>query len=218
MIETSPIDKIVRSVLHHPRVEALGLTVIKGVLLNLNQLLREQRIAGGWAAAAIVPVTSRDCFEIVQRVRDEMRSAYVQVINPDRVLNKDHVILSLQNVVAAHQHGYNKMNRVDSELLLVMAGVNNFEMAVKALAPKDKGDVVLVAFSANKDEALESVRLFEKYADSRARELAFSNSGPRLSTLVEMYGIPKDSLAELSEEELAKALAERGAIFYAKYR
>jgi tRNA threonylcarbamoyladenosine modification (KEOPS) complex Cgi121 subunit len=188
------------------------------VLPNLNQLLLERRIAGGWAAAAIIPVTDEDCFAIVQKVRDEMRSTYVQVIDPDRVLNEDHVILSLQDVVSAHQHGYNKMNRVDSELLLVMAGVNNFEVAVKALAPKGKGDVVLVSFYASRDEVLASIRLFEKYAHSHARELAFSNESPRLSSLLEVYGIPKDSMARLSEKELTNALVERGAIFYAKYR
>jgi tRNA threonylcarbamoyladenosine modification (KEOPS) complex Cgi121 subunit len=184
----------------------------------MNQLLRERRIAGGWAAAAIIPVTDEDCFAIVQKVRDAMRSTYVQVIDPDRVLNEDHVILSLQDVVSAHRHGYNKMNRVDSELLLVMAGVNNFEVAVKALAPKDKGDVVLVSFSASGDEALASIRLFEKYAHSHARELAFSNEGPRLSSLLEVYGIPKNSMARLGEEDLTNALVERGAIFYARYR
>ncbi len=188
------------------------------MLANLNQLVREKKIAGGWAVVAIIPVTSMDCFKIVQKIRDEMKSTYVQVIDPDRVLNEDHVVFSLQDVVSAHQHGYNKMNRIDSELLLVMAGVNNFDVAVKALAPKGEGNVVLVSFSANKDEALESIRLFEKYADSHVGDLAFSNSSSRLSSLLEMYGIPRDSLAELSEQELTKALAERGAIFYAKYR
>lgn len=188
------------------------------MFLNLNQLLRERRIAGGWAAMAIIPVTGEGCFAIVQKVRDEMKSTYVQVIDPDRVLNEDHVILSLQDVVSAHQHGYNKMNRVDSELLLVMAGVNNFEVAVKALAPRNKGDVVLVSFSASRNEALASIRLFEKYAHSHARELAFSNDDSRLSSLLEIYGITKNSVARLSEEELTNALVERGAIFYAKYR
>jgi len=188
------------------------------VLSNVNQLLRERRIAGGWAAAAIIPVANEDCFPIVQKVRDEIRSAYVQAVDPDCVLNEDHLILLLQDVVSAHQYGYNKMNRVDSELLLVMTGVNNFEVAVKALAPKGKGDVVLVSFSAKREEALASIRLFEKYARSRGRELAFPNGDARLSKLLELYGIPENSMTRLSEEELTNVLVERGAVFYAKYR
>ena len=181
-------------------------------------MLRERRIAGGWTAAAIIPVADEDCFSIVQKVRDEIRSTYVQAINPNCVLNEDHLILLLQDVVSAHQHGYNKMNRVDSELLLVMTGVNNFEVAVKALAPRGKGDVVLVSFSTSKDGALQSIRLFEKHAHSHARELAFPNGDARLSKLLELYGIPNNSMARLSEEELTRALVERGAVFYAKYR
>lgn len=177
-----------------------------------------KRIPGGWAAVFLVSVPEGDCFSAVQRIRDEIRSVYVQVIDSDSVLNVDHILLSLQNVISAHRHGYNKMNRVDSELLLVMAGINHFEVAVKMMAPKADGKAVLISFSDREEDVVKSTRLFELYAGTRAEEPMFRNDLSRLLRLSAFYQIPPESLGRISEDVLTEALAERSAVFYAKYR
>ena len=175
-------------------------------------------MAGGWAAATLVSVPEGDYFSTVQRIRDEMKSAYVQAIDSDCVLNADHLFLALQNVVSAHIHGYNKMNRVDSELLLVIAGVNNFEVAVKKLAPRAGGKAILISFSDRKEDVLRSMELFGKYGGPTVEELEFRNNSSRLVKLSSFYEVPRRGSGQLSEDELTRALVERSAVFYAKYR
>ena len=175
-------------------------------------------MAGGWAAAALVSVPRRDYFSAVQRVRDEVKSAYVQAIDSDRVLNANHLFLALQNVVSAHRHGYNKMNRVDSELLLVIAGVNNFEVAVKRLAPRAGSKAVLLSFSDRKEDVLRSMELLERYGGATVEQFEFTNDSPRLLRLSSFYEVPRRGTEQLSEDELTRALVERSAVFYAKYR
>lgn len=155
---------------------------------------------------------------MVQRARDAVKSAYLQAIDPDKVLNEDHLLLSLSNVVAAHKYRYNRMNRIDSELLLVLAGVNNFESALRSLAPKGERDAVLVSFSADREGALESLRSFELNANAPTKEVEFNNDRGRLLRIMELHGIPEKSLRSLDEGELTEALVEKAAVFYARYR
>jgi len=163
-------------------------------------------------------IAGSDCFSAVRRVREELRSAYVQAIDAEHVLNRDHLLMCLNNVALAHKQGYNKMNRLDSELLLVLAGINNFEDAVRSLAPKEGGQAVLLFFSDRREVALQALQAFERHTDARVQELSFINDRPRLSRVAELYGIQWEELGCPSEQELTDALAERCAVFYSKYR
>lgn len=183
------------------------------MLIILPQItLYKVEVGGGYAVITFARGFRASWLDSMIRARDSFPTAYLQMIKADYVINERHVALCLYNVVMAHSHGYNKMRRLDSELLINLSGVNNFEDALKMLAPKEGDDIVVVSFSNDKEHAEAIMEFFMK--DSGAIQIAMEQSEKRISNVARLNGLSSD----LPAERVLNSLAERSAMFYARYR
>ncbi|MBO3757953.1 MAG: hypothetical protein QXS21_00875 [Thermoproteota archaeon] len=77
-----------------------------------------------------------------------------------RVIISEHALLSLvYNIASAHKYGYNKLRKLDSELILVLAGKNVFHEAVDKITPK-AGDCTLIVLLSDDKSKIQKAESF----------------------------------------------------------
>lgn len=112
-------------------------------------------------------------------------------------VNSEQVLLGLiYNAISAHKYGYNKLRRLDSELILVLAGKNVFHEAANKVTPKVGDCALIILLSDSKDKIQKTLDLFRNNLVGRLEEAKL------LSTL---------DLNDLS-------LIENFALFYVWYK
>ncbi len=172
------------------------------------------KVGKGYVGISILSQFEVRWLDSIMKARDAFPNAYLQAIKADHILDERHVIVSLYNVLMAHELGYAKMKRIDTELLLNLSGTNNFEDALAQLAPFEGQDAVIVSYSDDENAARGIMEFLMKETGAKMQSL--KSNADRIRNLMKIYDL---KLAEeFSEQSLLDLLIERSAMFYVRYR
>lgn len=128
-----------------------------------------------FVAIGKVPSIDEQKMEKIKNLKDMLDVGLALVSCKD--VRSELVLLGLiYNVVSAHKHGYNKLRKLDSELILVLAGKNAFHEAVNKVTPKAGDCALIVLLDYKKDKIQEAINFIHKNLSSNLEEVGLESS------------------------------------------
>jgi tRNA threonylcarbamoyladenosine modification (KEOPS) complex Cgi121 subunit len=126
-------------------------------------------VLDNFIAVSKVPSIDELTIEKIKNLKNTLDVGLVLISCED--VNSEQVLLGLiYNAVSAHKYGYNKLRKLDSELILVLAGKNAFHEAANKVTPKIGGCALIILLSDNKDKIQEAIDFVYKNLGSNLEE------------------------------------------------
>jgi hypothetical protein len=116
-----------------------------------------------------IPSIDELTIEKIKNLKDTLDVGLLLVSCED-VISEQVLLGLIYNAASAHKYGYNKLRKLDSELILVLAGKNVFHEAANKVTPKLGGCALIILLSDNKDKIQEAMDFVYKTLDSNLEE------------------------------------------------
>lgn len=126
-------------------------------------------VLGNFVAVSKVSSIDELTIEKIKNLKNTLDVGLALVSCKD--INSEQVLLGLiYNIVSAHMYGYNKLKKLDSELILVLAGKNAFYEAVNKITPKVGDCALIILLSDDENKVKEAVDFIRKNLSSKLEE------------------------------------------------
>lgn len=166
------------------------------------------------ACALKIPQVPEGWSELVPSWKPNGQDVWIQIADAVAVAGMPHILISIFNVASAFRNGYNILDRLEAELLLVLSGTDRFQRALEIVGAKAGQPGIAIVLARERDACV-----------SAAEGISASLGGIEVPDLA-----PEGSMAQglgalgfLSSgrqgdglQAFLYALIERGALLYCK--
>jgi hypothetical protein len=152
-------------------------------------------ILNNFVTVGKILIPDESLIERVKSIKDEL-DVGLALVSCENIDSKPVLLGLIYNVASAHKYGYNKLRKLDSEMILVLAGKNIFHEAVNKVTPKVGGCALIILLSNNESKILEALNFVREHLKDNFKEIELP---------------PSFSLSNME-------MVENFALFYAWYK
>ncbi len=155
---------------------------------------------------SINKVNLKDPRRFLNYLKNLYNDVVVQLVDIEAVVDNEHVIEIVKQVLEASKRGVMVSKRIETEILLRIACTNQIKKALEFAGAKEDSVAVLIILS--KDKGM---------IDRITYNLDVSNleySEERSYKLIRYHAIDKDELDAILDHRLTSILAERASLIY----
>lgn len=161
-----------------------------------------------------------DWLERLQRARGAAGASCLQLLGARGVADWRHVVVAVFNAHQALSNGYSRLQHLEAELLLVLAGVDRFQKAVETVGCTPARPAFAVAVALRKEEAEAALSLLMMEVGASEEDALLELDEGRAEDLSSTHGLaPRETdltgkCLGSSLDGLRAELIERGALVY----
>jgi tRNA threonylcarbamoyladenosine modification (KEOPS) complex Cgi121 subunit len=170
--------------------------------------------SGVYVSALMLPRVPADWPELLASWKGQEAQVCIQMVDAATIAGMGHVLFLVFNAVSAFRYGYNKLKRLEAELLLVLSGTDRFGRAVEMVGAKVGRPGVAIIVAEERSACAHSTERIA--ACMRGVDVLPYTTGEAVRGVAKALGLSAGELRAMGDDIEASlySVIERGALIY----
>lgn len=171
---------------------------------------------GVFVSALRLPRIPENWWELLASWKNDGR-VWIQIVDAAAVAGMRHVLFLVFNAVSAFRYGYNKLDRLEAELLLVLSGTDRFQRAIEMAGAKVGHPGVAIIIGSERSTCVHSMeRIAASIVGSDTLTGPTREEGMKVAMAMGLSAPELSALRSLGDDiqAILYTLVERGSLIY----